>query len=239
MLEGHERGRVRHTSWVKIAGLLLSASALMASAQSAPEGKSQPAETQKRGYWIDPSTGLMWAGKDNGKNVSWHKAMKYCRDLRLAGYSDWRLATLEELRGIYDRDANAPGKAGSGETYRDFTWHVKGNLFLSGIHWSSTQVADNHGRTWGFAWRFDFNDGREFAGDELWFHTGKRALCVRDSGSAQSVGESQDGAQETQIRGHWIESIHRPDVGWKRQRQRCELAPSNGVLPRSTIGWLF
>jgi hypothetical protein len=28
--------------------------------------------------------------------------MKHCPDLRLAGYSDWRLATLGELEGIYD-----------------------------------------------------------------------------------------------------------------------------------------
>jgi len=99
-------------SWARVAGLLLSVSGLMASAQSAPEGKTQAEETLKRGYWIDPSTGLMWAGKDNGKNVSWHQAMKYCRDLRLAGHSDWRLASLEELRGIYDKDANSPGLAG-------------------------------------------------------------------------------------------------------------------------------
>jgi hypothetical protein len=29
----------------------------------------------------------MWAAKDNGsQEVNWHKAMTYCRDLRLAGY---------------------------------------------------------------------------------------------------------------------------------------------------------
>jgi len=50
--------------------------------------------------------------KDNGKDVTWKKAVKYCRDLRLAGDSDWRLASLEELKGIYDKDANAPGLMG-------------------------------------------------------------------------------------------------------------------------------
>ena len=49
----------------------------------------------------------MWAGRDNGKDVSWYKAIKYCRNLRLAGYSDWRLATLGDLEGIYDKNANA------------------------------------------------------------------------------------------------------------------------------------
>src|ERR1039457_8655 len=125
--------------WAKFAALLLSVAAIQASAQSAPEGQGGAQETQIRGYWIDPSTGLMWAGKDNGKVVSWNEAMKYCRDLRLAGYSDWRLATLGELEGIYDKNANAPGRAGPG-TGRPFTFHVKGNLFLTGNQWSSTRL---------------------------------------------------------------------------------------------------
>ena len=117
----------------------------------------------------------MWAGKDNGKDVSWNKAMSYCRDLRLAGHSDWRLATLGELEAIYDKNVNAPGGSGP--------FHVKGNLFLTGSkHWSATQRMDDRGKPSGYAWRFDFGEGRSFGGDELWFFTGKRALCVRGSG---------------------------------------------------------
>ena len=82
-------------------------------------------------YWTDPSTGLMWAGKDSGKDVSWKSAVKYCRVLRLAAYSDWRLATLGELEGIYDKSANAPGLARLGGPAKgsDFTWHVKAICF--------------------------------------------------------------------------------------------------------------
>ncbi len=108
----------------KIAVLLLSVSALMASAQSAPEEGKGMQETQKRAYWIDPSTALMWAGKDNGTDVSWKKAMKYCRDLRLAGYSDWRLANMAELQSTYDSTANVPGLAGPRKKPRTVTWHV-------------------------------------------------------------------------------------------------------------------
>ena len=120
----------------------------------------------------------MWAGKDNGRDVNWHKATKYCRDLRLAGYSDWRLAKLAELEGIYDSNAKAPGLAGPAKG-RANTWHVKGNLFLTGNQWSSSQLSDDRGHPSGYAWRFDFNEGRPFGGDELWFYTNKRALCVR------------------------------------------------------------
>ena len=124
----------------------------------------------------------MWAGKDNGKDVNWKNAVKYCRDLRLASYSDWRLATIGELEGIYDKDANAPGLMGPSGKGTASTWHVKGNLFLTGNQWSSTRIPDDRGRPSGYAYRFDFNEGKAFDGDELYFHTFKRALCVRSSG---------------------------------------------------------
>lgn len=120
----------------------------------------------------------MWAEKDNGKDVSWHQAMGSCRELRLAGYSDWRLVTLGELEGIYDKSANPTGRAGPG-IGRPFTFHVKGNLFLTGNQWSSSRRNDDRGHPAGYAWRFDFNEGRPFDGDELGFYTNKRALCVR------------------------------------------------------------
>jgi hypothetical protein len=85
------------------------------------------------------------------------------------------------LEAIYDKNANAPGRAGPGNG-RPFTWHVKGNLFLTGNQWSSTQIIDDRGQPSGYASRFDFNEGRVFNGDEIRFYTNKRALCVRVSG---------------------------------------------------------
>lgn len=123
----------------------------------------------------------MWAARDNGKDLTWKQAVKYCRDLRLAGNSDWRLASIEELGGIYDRDANAPGLMGPSGKGTPATWRVSGNLFLTGDQWSSTQKMDDRGHPSGWVWRFDFNEGRPFDDDEVTFHTNKRALCVRGS----------------------------------------------------------
>ena len=161
-----------------------STAAMTAVAQSTTADQTSAHETQTRGFWIDPSTALMWAGRDNGRDVSWKGAVKHCRDLRLAGYSDWRLATLSELEGIYDKNANAPGLARLGGPAKGsaFTWHVKGNLFLTGNQWSSSRLVDDRGHPSGYASRFDFNEGRVFNGDELSFYTNKRALCVRGSG---------------------------------------------------------
>jgi len=164
--------------WVNCVSFLVIVFAIQASTQSIPKGQINAQETQIRGYWVDPSSGLMWAGRDNGKDVTWKEAMKYCHDLRLAGYHDWRLANIGELNAIYDEDANAPGQDGQGPS----TWHVKGNLFLTGNQWSSTRLIDDRGHPSGYAFRFDFNQGRQFGGDELSFHTFKRALCVRGSG---------------------------------------------------------
>jgi hypothetical protein len=171
---------VKHVA--RAVALLLLSCALIASAQSALEDQNGAQETQKRGYWTDPSTGLMWAGRDNGRDVSWKGAVKYCRNLRLAGYSDWRLATLAELGAIYDHNANAR-LAGPGKESLD-TWHVKGNLFLTGNEWSSERRYDDRGHPNGYAWYFDFNEGRS-DNDPSGFpypHSLMRALCVRSTG---------------------------------------------------------
>jgi hypothetical protein len=116
--------------------------------------------------------------------VKWSKATKYCRDLRLGGYADWRLATIEELEGIYDSTANAPGLGAGKDGKEPSQWHVKGNLFLTGDQWSSTQRIDDRGRPSGLVWYFDFWNKVKKSEDGTFFGSsyGMRALCVRSSG---------------------------------------------------------
>ena len=168
----------------KCAFLLIAvATAVIVSVRSPEWADAQ--DNQRQGVWVDPSTGLMWAGKDNGRDVNWHKSVEYCRDSRLAGFPDWRLPTIAELEGIYDESANAPGLAGPGKG-RIFTWHVKGNLFLTGEEWSTTQRLDDRGHPNGLVWYFDFNNGIQNDDDAGLFtgrfaDYGRRALCVRRS----------------------------------------------------------
>ena len=86
---------------------------------------------------------------------------------------------LGELEGVYDKDRNAPGL--SGPDNGPSTWHVKGNLFLTGYQWGSERRNDDRGHPTAYAWHFDFNDGRPFDDEESFF-TNKHALCVRDFG---------------------------------------------------------
>lgn len=165
--------------------------------QSAPQGQEAPQKTQARGFWIDPSTKLMWGAKDNGKDVCYKAALNYCRDLRLAGYSDWRLATLGELQSIYDKTANAPGLSGPHDK-DPMEWHVKGNLFLTGHPW-----AQNLNGYTGGGLGFDFNDGRPtlYEARFLWSSCPfRRALCVRDS-----APQGKEATPETQVRGFWTD----------------------------------
>lgn len=173
-------------SRVVIAVVLLLIVVGIPTSEAASHDRGGAQDVQVQGFWTDPTTGLTWAAKDNGKDVSWKDAAKYCHDLRLAGYSDWRLASLSELEGIYDKTVGAPGLArlGGPARGRAFTWHVKGNIFLTGNQWSSSQRADDRGRPNGYAWYFDFNEGRS-NNDPTGFpypYTNRRALCVRGPG---------------------------------------------------------
>jgi hypothetical protein len=142
--------------------------------QSAPQGQEATQETRARGFWTDPSTKLTWAARDSGKDLSYKGAVKYCRDLRLAGFSDWRLATLAELQGIYDKTANAPGLSGPHGKDPD-TWHVKGNLFLTDYEWAY----DPSGTVGNRQKVFNFNEGRSNIESSGFWSSSRRALCVR------------------------------------------------------------
>jgi len=146
-------------------------------AQSNPRAQEVTPDTQTRGFWTDPSTKLTWAAKDSGKGMSYKSALKYCRGLRLAGFSDWRLATLAELQGIYDKTANAPGLSGPHGKDPD-TWHVKGNLFLTDYEWAydPSGIVGNRQKV------FNFNEGRSNIESSGFWSSLRRALCVRGSG---------------------------------------------------------
>ncbi len=61
--------------------------------------------------WVDASTGLMWTVEDSGADMNWSQADSYCEGLTTGGHTDWRLATREELEGLYDRSLKKQYKA--------------------------------------------------------------------------------------------------------------------------------
>ncbi len=159
--------------------------ALISEAQFSNTVPSVAQETQARGYWTDPSNGLTWAARDNGKRVRWHKAATYCRKLRLAGYSDWRLATIDELESLVNLRSYVTEHVGSSDILH---WNpdlqVSGGLLLtSDRQWSSSPPSDVDGRpSKAHFWSFDFRTGRRWKGfEDIAEGDTMCALCVRDS----------------------------------------------------------
>ena len=64
------------------------------------------------GTVTDTNTGLMWAAKDNGKDISWANAKSYCENYRGGGYTDWRLPTQHELMGLFDANKSQKAECG-------------------------------------------------------------------------------------------------------------------------------
>jgi len=54
------------------------------------------------GTILDTKTNLMWAAKDNGKNINWRNAKSYCENYSGGGHADWRMPTLDELAELYE-----------------------------------------------------------------------------------------------------------------------------------------
>ena len=112
---------------------------------------------------VVPGTNLMWTRKDNGEDVDRHEADKYCKDLSLEGYTDWRLPTLDELERLYD-----PNVSGTDKISKPFE-------LTACCPWSSTKEGLDS------AWYFHFLLGWR-AHDFVGYSSGRRALCVRRSG---------------------------------------------------------
>lgn len=149
--------------------------------KQAHERQKLSQETQTRGYWIDPTTKLMWAAKDNGKAVTWGHAMKYCRALHLAGFSDWRLASINELASLVDKSALAPRRVGNMDVFQiNLGRTVRGGLLLTGDPWSIDREKDRFGHPYGDGWFFDFINSKP-SFDLQDFRNTKYALCVRRS----------------------------------------------------------
>lgn len=54
------------------------------------------------GTGTDLNTGLMWQSPSPQQEYTWEEALAYAESLELAGYDDWRLPTIKELKSIID-----------------------------------------------------------------------------------------------------------------------------------------
>lgn len=62
----------------------------------------------KKDVVVDRFSKLMWQRDDDGIKKTWKEAEKYCKELRLNGYKDWRLPSIDELVSIVDKKKFSP-----------------------------------------------------------------------------------------------------------------------------------
>ncbi len=119
---------------------------------------------------LDTETGLMWADKDNDEPINWHDAKAYCENYRAGGYDDWRMPTIEELKGLYDKNITSSNGA----------YHITELIHLTSCCPWSSEISEDGSR----AFSFVFSDGY---GD--WFNPDRRRVLPvrRQQRSSPSV----------------------------------------------------
>jgi hypothetical protein len=88
---------------------------------------------------IDTSTKLQWQDSNDAKTITknWTDAIKYCKNLKLRGYNDWRLPSIKELRSIRGYSDGVP------VLIKGF----KNNTY--GAYWTSTAYKGYPKYAWG------------------------------------------------------------------------------------------
>jgi len=121
------------------------------------------------GILRDADTGLEWTKNDNGADVNWKQADRYCKRLKLDG-KGWRLPAVEELLAIYYAPLT-DGWAPCGS----YICHVSSAFQLtsgSGWYWTSTM----NGSSSAFFVSLGQGDRSSLT---MSSSNGHRSLCVR------------------------------------------------------------
>ena len=63
------------------------------------------------GTVTDQASRLVWQKSDDRNTRTWQESLNYCNSLSLAGFSDWHLPNIKELRSIVDNDLSYPSIA--------------------------------------------------------------------------------------------------------------------------------
>ena len=138
-----------------------------------PQSISEPIQSHNEldnGVWTDPNTGLMWSrisiGQEwiNGQCINYaeefnlEEAKKECQYFRLAGFNDWRLPTIDELKTL-----TLQGKAGYNCPSNTLFQPKKDDW---GNYWSGSPYAHYSN----IAWLVDFLNGDSGYDDKYYNH---------------------------------------------------------------------
>jgi hypothetical protein len=133
-----------------------------------------------RDFFVDKKTNLMWQKKSgNWEYYTWQEAMRYCENLELSGYSNWRLPSRDEAKSLlteYYGEYNSNWRKwfDANQHKRHNERFVKNEIsqFLPYWIWTSTK----HNKYSSDSWIVDFKNG-----DGSWGYQTDDffAVCVR------------------------------------------------------------
>ena len=139
-------------------------------------------ELRSGGTVFDRKLNLLWVRKGS-KNPSttaynWHDESKLCENLESAGYSDWRMPTIEELKSLLipQRVRNASGRM----LYLNPLF-INDTKWRGDSYWSSTQRDNDRGGHWFLT---DFNTEKVKAARSNDIFPLAKVFPVRDADSA-------------------------------------------------------
>jgi len=117
--------------------------------------------------WKDEETGLIWQRKVEDNIYNWSDAKNYCSRLILAGYSNWKLPTIDELKSIRTENSYKNTQSSRGKTY--IKKPLLESMFINKYHsfWSDTE------KDYSTAWGVLFLNANDY------FYTKSRELLVR------------------------------------------------------------
>ena len=131
----------------------------------------------------DERTGLMWEQAGSDTRYNYNAAMARCCDLTLAGHTDWRLPTIQELFSIVDFERRRPAIDPVFTTVADF-------------YWSATTYATNPFDAWGV----DFSNGLVY--DDFFVEGGNFYVRAVRAGSLTLRSFDTLKAENAQLRAH-------------------------------------
>ncbi len=112
--------------------------------------------------------GLMYQNEPFTKRYTWQKAKKYCQELTLGGYNDWKLPNKKELNAIRTKNSSKSSKGYTQYIRREFIENLpKYNYF-----WSSTTYEKDSSSAWLVLFSGGYDDWYDKSDDGY-------ALCVR------------------------------------------------------------
>jgi hypothetical protein len=171
-------------------------------APAASAENSAPKEIKRDGRFIaynnetvlDTKTNLMWASRDNNSAVGYPNAQHFPTTYKGGGYSDWRLPTLAELSGLYDKDKTRKSYCAAAVdelgTPADEV-HLTELISLSGTRvWTSEERNDKPG----WVALYDFHSGKDVSRPDTkeFADAASRVLVVRDNKDNKAGAESKD-----------------------------------------------